>query len=62
MKDQAKLVSGLGPRPNDPPQTQRRMAERIRARETIELDTSHASFATRPTQVIDLIITAAAAV
>lgn len=45
-----------------PPQTQRKMAERIHARETIELDTSHASFATRPTQVIDLIITAATAV
>jgi pimeloyl-ACP methyl ester carboxylesterase len=45
-----------------PPQTQRKMAGRIRARETIELDTSHASFATRPTQVIDLISTAATAV
>jgi pimeloyl-ACP methyl ester carboxylesterase len=45
-----------------PPQTQRRMAERIHARETIELDTSHASFATRPTQVLELITNAAAAV
>jgi pimeloyl-ACP methyl ester carboxylesterase len=45
-----------------PPQTQRKMAERIHARETIELDTSHASFATRPTQVLELITSAAAAV
>ena len=45
-----------------PPQTQRKMAERIDARETIELDTSHTSFTTRPTQVLDLIINAAAAV
>src|ERR1700756_4815071 len=45
-----------------PPQTQRKMAERIHARETVELDTSHASFATRPTQVLDLINNAAAAV
>jgi pimeloyl-ACP methyl ester carboxylesterase len=45
-----------------PPQTQRKMAERIHAREIIELDTSHASFATRPTQVLELITHAAAAV
>ena len=45
-----------------PPQTQRWMAERIHARETIELDTSHASFATRPTQVLELITNAAAQV
>ena len=45
-----------------PPQTQRKMAERIHARETIELDTSHASFATRPTQVLELITNAAAPV
>jgi pimeloyl-ACP methyl ester carboxylesterase len=44
-----------------PPPTQRWMAERIRARETIELDTSHAAFATRPTQVLDVITNAAAA-
>jgi pimeloyl-ACP methyl ester carboxylesterase len=44
-----------------PPQTQRWMAERIHARETIELDTSHASFATRPTQVLELITNAASA-
>jgi pimeloyl-ACP methyl ester carboxylesterase len=41
------------------PETQRWMAERIHARETIELDTSHASFATRPTEVLELITTAA---
>jgi hypothetical protein len=45
-----------------PPQTQRKMAERIHACETIELDTSHASFATRPAQVLELITNAAAAV
>jgi pimeloyl-ACP methyl ester carboxylesterase len=41
------------------PETQRWMAQRIDARETIELDTSHASFATRPTEVLELIIRAA---
>jgi pimeloyl-ACP methyl ester carboxylesterase len=45
-----------------PPQTQRWMAQRIRARETIELDTSHAAFATRPTEVLDVITNAAAAI
>ena len=45
-----------------PPQTQRWMAKRIRAREIIELDTSHAAFATRPTEVLDVIINAAAAI
>jgi hypothetical protein len=44
------------------PQTQRKMAERIHARETIELDTSHAAFATRPTQALELITNGAAAV
>ena len=44
------------------PETQRWMAERIRARETIELDTGHASFATRPTEVLELITRAAEAV
>ena len=43
------------------PQSQRKMAERIHARETIELDTGHAAFATRPTQVLELITNAAAA-
>ena len=43
-------------------ETQRRMAKRIHARETIELDTSHASFATRPTEVLELITNAAHAV
>jgi pimeloyl-ACP methyl ester carboxylesterase len=41
------------------PETQRWMAQRIHARETIELDTSHASFATRPTEVLELILNAA---
>jgi pimeloyl-ACP methyl ester carboxylesterase len=45
-----------------PPETQRWMAKRINARETIELDTSHASFATRPTVVLKLITNAADAV
>jgi pimeloyl-ACP methyl ester carboxylesterase len=44
------------------PETQRWMAQRIHARETIELDTSHASFATRPTEVLELITNAADAV
>ncbi|HWX98775.1 MAG TPA: alpha/beta hydrolase [Mycobacterium sp.] len=44
------------------PQSQRWMAKRIHARETIELDTSHASFATRPTQVLELITNAASAI
>jgi hypothetical protein len=44
------------------PETQRWMAQRIGARETIELDTGHASFATRPTAVLELIINAAGAV
>jgi pimeloyl-ACP methyl ester carboxylesterase len=44
------------------PQSQRWMAERIHARETIELDTSHASFATCPTQVLELITNVASAI
>jgi pimeloyl-ACP methyl ester carboxylesterase len=44
------------------PQSQRWMAERIHARETIELDTSHASFATRPTRVLELITNVASAI
>jgi pimeloyl-ACP methyl ester carboxylesterase len=44
------------------PETQRWMADRIHARETIELNTSHASFATRPTEVLELIANAAGAV
>jgi pimeloyl-ACP methyl ester carboxylesterase len=44
------------------PETQRWMANRIHARETMELDTSHASFATRPTEVLQLITNAADAV
>jgi pimeloyl-ACP methyl ester carboxylesterase len=45
-----------------PPETQRWMANRIHARETIELDTSHASLATRPTEILELITNAADAV
>jgi pimeloyl-ACP methyl ester carboxylesterase len=45
-----------------PPETERKMAERMHARETIELDTSHASLVTRPTEVVELITSAAAAV
>jgi len=44
------------------PETGRWMAERMHAREIIELDTSHASFATRPTEVLELITSAADAV
>jgi pimeloyl-ACP methyl ester carboxylesterase len=45
-----------------PPETQRWMAKRMHAHETIELDTGHASFATRPTEVLELITNAANAV
>jgi hypothetical protein len=44
------------------PETQRWMAQRIHARKTIELDTSHASFATRLAEVLELITHAADAV
>jgi pimeloyl-ACP methyl ester carboxylesterase len=44
------------------PDTQRWIAKRIHARETIELDTGHASFATRPAEVLELILNAAKAV
>ena len=44
------------------PESQRWMAERMHARETIELDTSHASFATRPHEILELIVAAADAV
>jgi pimeloyl-ACP methyl ester carboxylesterase len=45
-----------------PPATQQWMGRRIRARKTIELETSHASLATRPAEVLELIITACDAV
>jgi pimeloyl-ACP methyl ester carboxylesterase len=44
------------------PETERWMADRMDPRATIELDTSHASFATRPNEVLQLIINAADAV
>ncbi|RST22506.1 alpha/beta hydrolase [Streptomyces sp. WAC04770] len=44
------------------PDNQRRMAERMKPRRTIELDTSHASLASRPGPVSDLIEEAANAV
>jgi pimeloyl-ACP methyl ester carboxylesterase len=44
------------------PETERWMAERMHARGIIELDTSHASFVTRPTEVLELITSAADAV
>ena len=44
------------------PESQRWMARRIDARETIELDTGHASPVTRPAAVLHLIINAAGAV
>jgi pimeloyl-ACP methyl ester carboxylesterase len=43
------------------PQTQRKMAQRMVARQTIELDTSHASLVTRPTQVLEFITSAVSA-
>ena len=43
------------------PDTEREMAERIEPRETIELDASHASLASQPTAIVDLIEQAAIA-
>jgi len=43
------------------PDTERRMAERINPRTTIELDASHASLASQPTAIADLIEQAATA-
>jgi pimeloyl-ACP methyl ester carboxylesterase len=43
------------------PDTERRMAERINPRSTIELDASHASLASQPTAIADLIEQAATA-
>jgi hypothetical protein len=63
MGDQAKLVPSLGPRPNDPVADPAVDGSAYpRARETIELNTSHAAFATRPTEVLGVITNAAAAV
>ncbi|WP_270090710.1 alpha/beta hydrolase [Sphingobacterium sp. SYP-B4668] len=45
-----------------PPQTQVEMAEHIQAREILHLDASHASLASKATEVTDLIIRAAGAV
>ncbi len=42
-----------------PPATQAWMAERIQARETITLDASHASLASRPRAIFELIDEAA---
>ncbi|MBT3073807.1 MULTISPECIES: hypothetical protein [Streptomyces] len=44
------------------PDNQRRTAERMKPRRTIELDTGHASLASRPGPVSDLIEEAANAV
>ena len=43
------------------PDTQREMAERMEPRETIELDASHASLASQPSAIVDLIERAAIA-
>ena len=37
------------------PDSERRMAERMNPRRTIELDASHASLASRPSAIVDLI-------
>ena len=42
------------------PDTERRMAERMNPRRTIELDASHASLASQPSAIVDLIDEAAA--
>ncbi len=44
-----------------PPDTERQMAERMKPRATIELDASHASLASQPTAITDLIDQAATA-
>jgi pimeloyl-ACP methyl ester carboxylesterase len=44
------------------PDTERRMAERMNPRGTVELDASHASLASQPSAIADLIDQAAAAV
>jgi hypothetical protein len=43
------------------PDTERRLAERMNPRSTIELDASHASLASQPTAIADLIDQAASA-
>lgn len=44
------------------PENQKRMAERLKARKTIALDASHASLASRPLEITNLIVEAAEAV
>ena len=44
------------------PDTERRMAERMNPRKTIELDASHASLASQPSAIVDLIDEAAISV
>jgi pimeloyl-ACP methyl ester carboxylesterase len=41
------------------PDSERKMAQRMRPRTTIELDASHASLASQPTAIVDLIVEAA---
>lgn len=43
------------------PENQRRMAERMKTRKTITLDTGHASLASRPVEIAELIVEAAQA-
>jgi len=43
------------------PDTERRLAERMKPQSTIELDASHASLASQPSAIVDLIDQAAAA-
>ena len=45
-----------------PPVTERRMAERMTPRRTIELDASHASLASQPGTIVDLIDKAATSI
>jgi pimeloyl-ACP methyl ester carboxylesterase len=45
-----------------PPETEKWMAERMNARRTITLQTSHASVATHPDEIVDLIEEASRAV
>src|SRR5262249_22575862 len=59
LEEEAGLVPGVDERPPDPPGLEPRRAERMKARNTIELRASHASLASQPSAIVDLIDEAA---
>ena len=61
-QDQGLLVLGVHAPEFMFPVTERRMAERMNPRRTIELDASHASLASQPGAIVDLIDEAAASI